>query len=139
MKKLLSIFIMLSTFIFSSWASAETAVIVNAANTNEVNQSMVKRMFLGKMKKYPSGSSVIPINLPAGDVQRDGFDDAVLGKSPKQMKSYWSKLVFTGKGNPPQEVASIADMLQLISTNPDAIGYLPADQVADGMTVLFTF
>jgi len=125
--------------VLSSLAFSENAVIVNAANTDSIDQGMVKKIFLGKLKKFPSGASIIPVNISAGDATRDGFDNGVLGKSPKQMKSYWSKLVFTGKGNPPQEVASVADMLQLISSNPDSIGYVPADQVGDGVTVLFTF
>ncbi|BCE02247.1 phosphate ABC transporter substrate-binding protein [Marinicellulosiphila megalodicopiae] len=125
--------------VFSSLSFAEVAVIVNAANADALDKEEVGKIFLGKVKKFPSGNSIIPINLSSGDAIRDGFDETVLEKSPKQVKSYWSKLVFTGKGTPPQEVGSAADMLQLVSSNPDAIGYIPADQVNDTVKVLFTY
>jgi len=137
--KLIKLLTFSTLVICSTLSFSETAVIVHAGNADTLDQGTVGKVFLGKVKKFPSGNSIIPVNLSAGDALRDGFDEAVLGKSPKQVKSYWSKLVFTGKGTPPQEVGSVADMLQLVSTNPDAIGYVPADQVGDGVTVLFTY
>jgi ABC-type phosphate transport system substrate-binding protein len=48
----------------------------------------------------------------------------VTDKSGSQLKSYWSKMVFSGKGNPPKEVANSAEVLKQIAANPNAIGYV---------------
>ena len=54
------------------------------------------------------------------------------------MKSYWSKQIFTGKGTPPKEVGNDASVLDLVANNKNAIGYVDAAQVSDGVKVVFT-
>ena len=62
---------------------------------------------------------------------RKEFDSNVLSKSGSQLKAYWSKLIFTGKGSPPKEVSNDADVIDLISKNPSMIGYIDAASLND--------
>ena len=54
------------------------------------------------------------------------------------MKAYWSKLVFTGKGTPPAELANEAAVLSHVAANPDAIGYVDAASVDGSVKVVLT-
>lgn len=118
---------------------AEVAVIVGAANANSVAGSDVSRIFLGKLKKFGDGSSVTPVNLAAGSPVREAFEKNALGKSSSQIKAYWSKQVFSGKGKPPKELGSDADVINFVSSNPGAIGYVDAGSVNDSVKVIANF
>ena len=123
----------------SSVVHAEVAVIVNASNTNSVASSDISRIFLGKMKSFNDGSSAVPVNLKSTLATRGEFEDKALGKSSSQVKAYWSKQLFSGKGKPPKELASDADVINFVSSTPGAIGYVEASNVNDSVRVITKF
>jgi len=63
----------------------------------------------------------------------------VLKKSASQLKAYWSKLLFTGKGTPPKEIGSDAEMVSLVASNPNMIGFVDAAAVNDSVKVVTRF
>ena len=138
LKKLTQIAV-ISLALASVNAFAEVSVIVHKSNAASVSVDEIKRIFLGKSKKFSDGASAVPINLSSSVAVRSDFDDAALGKSTNQTKAYWSKLVFSGKGNPPKEVSSTAEMLDLISKNPSLIGYVDSASVTGDVKVVATF
>lgn len=115
--------------ISSQGAFAELVVIVNPSNTNALEIKEIQRIFLGKDKKFSDGSESIPINQSQESPQRQSFDEEILGRSSSQVSAYWSKLVFTGKGIPPKEVASDAEVIELVKSNPSVIGYVNKSSV----------
>lgn len=115
--------------ISSQLALAELVVIVNPSNTNALEVKEIQRIFLGKDKKFSDGSESIPINQSQENRQRQSFDEEILGRSSSQVSAYWSKLVFTGKGIPPKEVASDAEVIELVKSNPSVIGYVNKSSV----------
>ncbi len=123
----------------STMSYAEVAVVVNSANGSSVSDAEISRIFLGKLKKFGGGESVAPVNGKMGSETRNDFEKKVLKKSGSQVKAYWSKLVFSGKGKPPKELDSDADVLKFIAANPNAIGYVDAASVNDTVKVLKTF
>jgi ABC-type phosphate transport system substrate-binding protein len=70
---------------------------------------------------------------------RDEFNDKILGKSDAQLKSHWSRLVFTGKAQPPKDVGSDAEVIGLVKSNPGMIGYVSSGAASDGVKVIATF
>ena len=121
--------------LISTSALAEVVVVVGASNGNSLSGSDVSRIFLGKLKKFGDGSSVVPVNLSSGSDVRTAFEKNALGKSSSQIKAYWSKQVFSGKGKPPKELGSDADVINFVSSNPGAIGYIDAGSVNDSVKV----
>lgn len=138
-KHLIGMLVLLASALASVSSVADIAVIVHPSNGSSMDKGDVSRMFLGKAKSFPGGSTVVPVNQSEGSIVRTAFDDNVLGKSASQLKSYWSKLVFTGKGSPPQEVASEDEIKNLVSSNPNMIGYIDSANVDDSVKVVFTF
>jgi ABC-type phosphate transport system substrate-binding protein len=123
----------------ASSANAEVAVIVHPSNGAALDDSSVERIFLAKSKSFPDGSPAVPINQSEGAAARDAFDAGVLNKSAAQLKSYWSKLVFTGKGSQPQDVSGDGEVKALISANPNMIGYIDAGAVDGSVKVVKTY
>lgn len=130
---------LLSAIVISSSCLADVAVIVHPSNNNVLDSSIVSRIFLGKEKSFADGNQTVPVNQEEGNAVTEEFNADVLNKSSSQLKAYWSKLVFTGKGSPPIDVANDADVIKLIATNPNMIGYVDASKVDDSVKVVGTF
>jgi len=113
-------------------AQAEVAVIVNAAATAAPSQSDVANIFLGKDK------SLKGVDQKDWNPTKDKFYSAVASKNESQLKSYWSGLVFTGKGQPLPSVADDAAVVAKVGAEADAIGYVDKAAVTDKVKVLFT-
>ena len=120
--------------------SAETAVIVSANNPNgDMDKATVAKIFLGKSKSFPDGSQAVPVDQNEGNAAREAFNSSVLGKSASQLKSYWSRLIFTGKGTPPKQSGDDAAVKGLVANNPNIIGYVDASAVDSSVKVVHKF
>ena len=118
---------------------AEISVIVNPANANAVSADDLNRLFLGRASSFADGSKATPLNLAEGQVSRDEFDSKVLNRSSAQLKAYWSKLVFTGKGTPPKELADDAAVKAAVAADASAVGYISSGSVDGSVKVVASF
>lgn len=126
--------------IISSVALAETAVIVSANNgNNALDRETIERIFTGKSNSFPDGTQAIPVDQNEGNAAREAFNASVLGKSSSQLKAYWSRLIFTGKGTPPKESGNDADVKDLVAKNPNLVGYVDASVVDSSVKVVYKF
>jgi len=64
------------------------------------------------------------VDQKEGSALRDEFYAKVADKNPGQVKAFWAKQMFSGKGQPPREVASSADVKKAVAADPGAIGYI---------------
>ncbi|HRL91934.1 MAG: phosphate ABC transporter substrate-binding protein [Pseudomonadaceae bacterium] len=128
MKKLLSALALLSC---ATLAQAEVAVIINAGASAAPSQADVANIFLGKDK------SLKGVDQAAWNPTKEKFYAGVANKNESQLKSYWSGLVFTGKGQPLPTVADDAAVVAKVGAEADAIGYVDAAAVTDKVKVLF--
>lgn len=105
-------------------STANVSVIVHPSNTATLDAVSISRIYLGKTKSFSTGDQIVAINQAANSKVGIEFSNKVLKKSPSQLRAYWSKLVFTGKGSPPQSVMSDQEVIELVSNNPNMIGYI---------------
>jgi ABC-type phosphate transport system substrate-binding protein len=119
-------------------AAAQDVVPVVSAKSpvTTLNAGQVADIFLGKTARFPDGTQAVPIDLDEDSPQRERFYAQYTGKSPAQVKAHWSKLVFTGRGQPPREVGSSAEARKVIADNPNAIGYIDSTQVDASVRVV---
>ncbi|MEM9101909.1 MAG: substrate-binding domain-containing protein [Pseudomonadota bacterium] len=119
-------------------ASAEVLVIVNKTNPiNNISSSDLKNLYLGKTREFSNGKSAVIYNLNYKGKAREQFEKGALGKSKSALKRYWSKLIFTGKGKPPKELSSEQEMVERVSSEAGAIGYVNANSVNDSVKVIY--
>lgn len=137
LNKLLVSGLLIGTALFTKAAIAEIAVIVHTDNANLIDAAEVKRIFLGKQSSFANGRTAVAIDQSAGNEVVAEFNDKVLNRSASQLKAYWSKLIFTGKGQPPEKIGSDVEVLQEVAANPDAIGYVASATVDGSVRVLF--
>jgi len=132
------IFLATALSVCSLNAFAEVAVIVNSANSNQLDANAIKKIYLGKSKSFDDGMKVNPVNQDGNSVA-DEFNDKVVGKSGSQLNAYWSKLVFTGKGTPPEKLSNDQAVIDFVSSNKDGIGYIDSAKVTDSVKVIGKF
>ena len=134
MKYLLSLVVL---SILMPLANAGVVVIVSASNSNaELDEKQVYNIYMGKAKSFPDGEKALPVDQKKGSADRDAFRETILQKSSSQLNTYWSRLIFTGKGTPPQESGSGATVKTLIANNPNLIGYINSADVDSSVKVL---
>ncbi|MGJ7915290.1 phosphate ABC transporter substrate-binding protein [Massilia sp. LXY-6] len=105
--------------------AADLVVIVSARNpVTALRPDQVAAIFLGQAARFPDGLEAVPLDQPLGSKLRDKFYQRVAGKTPALLKVHWSKMVFTGHGQPPGEAAGSAAVRRRVAEDPELIGYI---------------
>ncbi|HYG62461.1 MAG TPA: hypothetical protein VEL74_07755 [Thermoanaerobaculia bacterium] len=106
-------------------ASEFYVVIVNQENPLSVlPASEVSRIFLKRSERWPNGELILPIDLPEGSPVRESFSKEVHDRSTAAIRAYWQQLIFSGRGLPPPEKASGADIVEYVRSHRGGIGYV---------------
>jgi ABC-type phosphate transport system substrate-binding protein len=133
------IVLLASTLLFSSFSFSDMAVIVHPDNASTFNESIIKKIFLGKQTKFTNGQVALPMNAAETSPTYDAFNEKVVGKSRTQINAYWARLVFTGKGDLPKVLLSDSEIVATISVNQGAISYVDSSSVTDKVKVIANF
>ena len=139
MRTIHKMFVVSAAMFCSSLVSADVVVVVSAKSpVGNLTSEQVSQLFLGKASTFPGGAQAMPIDQAEGQPPRDEFYTKVTGKSAAQVKAYWSKIIFTGKGQPPKEVPNTAEVKKLVSGNPNTIGYIEKTAVDSSVKIVFS-
>ncbi len=125
--------------ILSAPTFAGVKVIVHSSNDSSFDKGTIEKIFLGKKKSFSNGSKTLLLTLPESSSTTTDFNSVVLNRDSAQLKAYWSKLVFTGKGTPPEEITSEIEMVKIVSENPNTIGFVSSGTATDGVKVVGEF
>jgi ABC-type phosphate transport system substrate-binding protein len=116
----------------SARLSADEVAVVSAKSTlTTLSKSQLADIFLGKTTRFPDGGRAVPIDQSEGTIARDEFYTWIAGKSTAQMKAYWSRVIFTGRGQPPKTAPSSSEAKRLVVANPEIIAYIDS-KLVDG-------
>jgi len=113
-------------------------VIVHAGNPlDSATKAQVSDYFLKKVKVWPNGTEIDPIDLYPTSTVRSAFSEAVHGRSVAAVKSFWQRQIFSGEAVPPPEIENEQQVIDWVKSSPGAIGYVSAAQpVPEGVKVL---
>ena len=116
---------------------ADMVIVVSAKSPLTVlSKTQLVDIFLGKSNRFPDGSRAVPIDHSEGSALRDEFYSAFAGKSPAQVKAYWAKIIFTGRGQPPQTAGDSVEARKLVAANAQAIAYIDRSAVDSSVKVI---
>lgn len=118
-------------------AWAEIVVVVAEENTVEgMSRTELADLYLGRRNQFPNGEPATPIDQREGSQAYPQFYAKYLDRTPAQIRSHWSRLIFTGRGQPPRSVPDGGAMANAVADNPQAVGYLDSDLVDDRLRVV---
>lgn len=108
-----------------SATAGELVVIVSSKSpVSSLRQEQVADIFLGQVASLPGMAEVVAVDQVIGSPERDEFYSKVTSKTRPLVKAYWTKMIFTGRGQPPKEVGNSAAIRKLVADNPGLIGYI---------------
>jgi ABC-type phosphate transport system substrate-binding protein len=119
------LFCLMLVLLAGASAAAELVVVVSARSPiTTLRAEQVADIFLSEATRFPDGGEVVALDLPIGSPLRDDFYLKVANRTPALMKAYWTKKIFTGRGQPPRELPNSQAVRKLVADNPTLIGYI---------------
>lgn len=103
----------------------------------KLSKHEVINIYMGRFSVV-GNSKVSPIDLPSGQEERVQFYRLLVNKSTAEMNAYWSRLIFSGKTEPPLQVQSTQQLVRMLKEDKNALGYLDSSQ-ASTLRIVFEF
>lgn len=130
-KTFVAVLVLFLLFSVQRTHAAAVKVVVHSTNAvDSLTKAKVADLFLKRVTRWENGRAVTPVDQSEKSAARAAFTKDLLGKEVLWVKSYWQKMIFSGRATPPAELSSDTQVFELIRTNPDAIGY-----VSEGATI----
>lgn len=119
-------------------AQPRIAVIVHPdGGLIDVSRKQVVDIYMGRLLSLPNNCIPLPLDHPGGSPLRERFYEALTQRPLAQINAYWARLMFSGRATPPRMLPDTASILQAVSQNRDAIGYVEDDKLNTAVRVLF--
>ncbi|MEM7350879.1 MAG: hypothetical protein AAF657_08745 [Acidobacteriota bacterium] len=100
-------------------------VVIHTANpVEELEANDVAKMFQQKVRRWEHREKVVPVDLIQISEVRERFTRAIHGKSVTAIESFWQRIIFSGRGKPPEQKQTEAEVLTFVSEHPGGIGYV---------------
>jgi len=132
--------IVLSIMLFYSSASQAQDDIVVIAHHNvkaqDLSTSKVKSIFGMRTRTWSDGLAIKVFVLADSNPMHIGFSKGILNTYPYNLRRIWDRRVYSGTGLAPETVNNEKEMLALIATTPNAIGYVYASNVDINVKIL---
>jgi len=109
---------LIATLALTGAALAGDVVVVMGPGAVALSKDQVANVYLGR------NSDLKPVDLHELNPIRDAFYKKVTGRGPAEVKAVWSRLMFTGQGQPPKELADAAAVKKAVASDPKAVGYI---------------
>jgi ABC-type phosphate transport system substrate-binding protein len=118
-------------------AQADVVAVVSAKSPiTSLTRSQVMDIFLSRSTHFPDGSPAVPIDQHEGSATRDEFYNVYAAMSAAQIKAFWSRIIFTGRGQPPKAVANADEAKALVAANINTITYIDRNRVDTSVKIV---
>ncbi|MFI3156304.1 MAG: hypothetical protein QX199_09110 [Methylococcaceae bacterium] len=106
-------------------ARADLVLIANAAIAeNTISREEAINIYMGRLRRFPSGAAAQPLDLPPGGSEKALFYRLLVNKELSDIDAYWARLVFSGRASPPRTVGSLNEVVEHVAKEPNVIGYI---------------
>lgn len=122
---------------FPGFTEAADLVMVGnrSVPVSELSASDIQSIYLGKKKVWDNGMKIELAVLGDGPVT-DKFLKDYVKKNSNTFDTYWKKQVFTGGGKPPVKFEKEKDLVEYVSSNKGAMGYVSSQSVSENVKII---
>jgi ABC-type phosphate transport system substrate-binding protein len=117
-------------------AADDDLVVVAHAAVPKLDLQTLQRLYTGRVVEV-SGVDIVVVNAAPGSAARQRFLAQVMQQDDERYRAYWTVRRHVGKGTPPRELRSAAEVLEFVQANPGAVGYVSAAELRPGFNVVF--
>ncbi len=116
---------------------ADLVVIVHPDNpVRALKRDQVSDLYLGRLFSFAPDKPAHILDQPRNSPLRKRFFEKLNGMPLLQLNAYWARLQFTGEVQPPFEVKDSQAIIDIVRSNPIAIGYIDAVLVPPSVRVV---
>lgn len=116
-------------------AQAGGVVVIGHAGLERLDVPTLQRIYTGRVVEL-GDVSLNPANAVAGNPVRARFLAAYLNQDDEKYIAYWTVRRHIGKGMPPREFSTPADVIRFVRATPGGIGYVDEASLVSGLNVL---
>ena len=77
-----------------------------------------------KAKSLGRNTTLRLLDLPVSNELRDAFYGKSTDRDAAQVKAVWSRIIFTGQGQPPKKLPDAAAVKKAVAGDPKMVGYI---------------
>ena len=143
MRRALLVWFVLSTLAATSAASFADVpatgyrVVVHPSNgASALDRRFVEDAFLKRIKTWPGGEPLRPVDLTPSSGARARFSQSVLRRSLTAVRAYWQQRIFAGRDVPPPTLPHDAQVIAYVSRHVGAIGYVDENTPLGGARIV---
>ena len=114
----------------------DALVLIGNANVPRLDAPTVQRLYTGRTVEV-GGTPVVVVNAAPGSRARERFLALVMQQDEEKYVGYWTVRKHIGKGTPPRELKSAADIIEFVQSTPGAVGYVLNADLKTGLNVVF--
>jgi hypothetical protein len=112
-------------------------VIVHPENPIQtVERRFLADAFLKKSSHWPNGEAIRPVDLESESSVRRRFSQDLLKRTTAAVRIYWQQRLFSGRGVPPPELSTDAEVVRYVLKHRGAVGYVAGTADVGGAKVV---
>jgi ABC-type phosphate transport system substrate-binding protein len=135
MRKMMRLLLCSYVLLAAAFALADDVAVIGHKGLPPLDARTIQKLFTGRVIEI-AGVPVTVVNAAPGSSVRSHFLEAYLEQDEEAYIAYWTVRQFIGKGRPPKELSSSADIIGFVQSRPGAIGYIDVRDVTPGLNVL---
>jgi ABC-type phosphate transport system substrate-binding protein len=114
---------------------AIAVIVAKSSKITGMSANDLKRAFTGETVSA-GGGRLVPFNQNPSSGPRAAFDRVVLRMTADEVGRFWVDRKIRGETGAPRALASSAQTVKVVAKFPNAIGYVPVDEVTADVKVI---
>jgi ABC-type phosphate transport system substrate-binding protein len=111
-------------------AHAEDLVVIGNPAAPPLTKEQIADVYLAR------SSARTPVDQRADSPIYLEFYKKATGRDSSQIRAIWSRILFTGRGVPPKQLADSAAVKKAVAADPKAVGYIEKSAVDSSVRVV---
>jgi len=113
----------------------DAVVLIGNANVPRIDLATAQRLYTGRAVEV-GGVAVQVVNAAPGTRQRERFMAGVMATEDDKYVAYWTVRKHIGKGTPPREFKTAAEVIDFVQGTPGGVGYVSTGDLRPGLNIV---
>lgn len=110
-------------------------VLIGHPALPRIDIPLAQRLYSGRAIEV-AGIPVTVVNAAPGSRVRERFMSLVMAMDNDRYVAYWTVRKHVGKGAPPRELRSAAEVIEFVQSTPGGLGYVASGELRPGLNVV---
>lgn len=133
-RKIVSVFVLFLAGVLHAGSLAGVLVIANVGvRTDHISAAALKNVYTGRTDYWDGGDHVVIAML--ADTNDEALNE-VSGMRGSEFRTFWQRLVFSGRGQEPRTAADLAALVKIVASTRGAIALVPSGAALSGVKIL---